>query len=280
MMIPPLDPAGILTAVLSAAVFTVAIVYAVRSRAVEIVTPLSEALAGEKAPVERELFSTVFVDQPPAARGLLLSVVLHLCVLFGTPLLPYLFPDEIQFDFRRYNVKIMEFRLPRPLLYTAPDRQTAAEPLRPQGARVEKAARAKGRVGAKPVQPAALAANRPKLQLPVSARSGSKDVIIQPDQPPEIAVEMPTPLPTALLWAQGPAPLDVSRMVGAPQRPNLPAFSFPRATPMVQKPNRVPAISDLQVGPAPVFSFRLPQLPVPAANISPVQMPAPAPEQG
>ncbi|MBI3694765.1 MAG: TonB family protein [Acidobacteria bacterium] len=49
---------------------------------------------------------------------------------------------------------------------------------------------------------------------------------------------------------------------------------------MVQKPNRVPAISDLQVGPAPVFSFRLPQLPVPAANISPVQMPAPAPEQG
>ena len=47
----------------------------------------------------------------------------------------------------------------------------------------------------------------------------------------------------------------------------------------MQKPNREVAISDLQVGAAPVLTFRPPQLPVPAANVSPVAVPA-SPNEG
>ncbi len=267
-MIPPLDPAGLLAAVLTAAIFTLAIVYVVRSKATDLETPLSAPLLGvERA--GRELFAGVLMESRSSAHSLAISVGLHLLVLLSAPLLPRLFPEQLQFDFRRYNAKIMEFRIPTPLLYSPPEEPKPDSPKRRPSAPAQtgkaEPKMALARAGAD-------ASRRPQLQLPSSLRTPNKDVIIQPDQPPDVAVAMPYPLPRTLLWAQGPSPLEPSRVVGAPKRPDIPTFSLPHADPRIQTPNRQINISDLQIGPGPILTFRDPQLPVPPANVSPLAL--------
>lgn len=130
---------------------------------------------------------------------------------------------------------------------------------------------------AAPLQAARPAAPlRPRLELPVSTRSPARDVVIQPDQPPDIPMQIPHPLPTAFLWAQGPVPLQETRVVGAPERPPLPRFSLPHSDPLVRKPNREAPIGDLQVATPPDLPLRAPKLPVFAANVAPVRLPAPS----
>src|SRR5579884_527297 len=276
-MIPPLDPGGALAAALSAAVFIVAIVYVVRSGHADIQTPLMSALAGEDSLLGRELFSNAILERRFAGRGLLLSIALHALVLLGTPLLPYLFPDRLNFDFRKYNVKIVEFRIPEPLLYTAPDakpsrsRKRAEPPGHAATGRTSSLARASRATGSLLQKVAA----RPRLQLPSSAQSRARDVIIEPDQPPQLSIAAPHPLPTAFLWAQAPAPDRLSRLVGEPPAVNLPRFALPHSTPAVQRPNREVALAELQIASGPVLTERPPQLPVLPANISPVRMPSP-----
>ncbi len=268
-MIPPIDPAGVLTAVLSAALFTVAIVYVVRSKATAIETPLVDAFAGEGPPVERGLFVTITPERPSSWRGFALSALLHIIVLGGTPLLPYIFPEKLNFDARKYHVRMMEFRLPAPLVYTPPERSEAK-----REARSTPKQTGRGAPQLKNAPAAAVAAERPKLVLPWSPKTGSKDVIIQPDEAPDLSVAVPH-LPSTFLWAQGPAPFEPTRVVGARQRAPLQVFSLPQAAPKVQRPNKEVAISELQIGAAPQMTFRAPQLPVLPANVSPVRAPAP-----
>ncbi|MBI3695949.1 MAG: energy transducer TonB [Acidobacteria bacterium] len=279
---PVFSLAGLLTAVISAALFTVAIVYAVRSRPADIETPLSDLFTGEGFPLERELFSTALLEPRITVGGHLISVLLHVAVLLGTPVLPYLFPDRLNFDFAKYNVKIVEFRIPAPLFYAAPEGPEKTTPARAlPRARVRTSPRPKARSPERPtsrsgIQPSTVAAlNRPRLELPRSLTGPSKDVVIQPDQPRETTIALPPNLPTAFLWAQGPAPLDISRLVGIPEKPSLPTFSLPHAAPSVQRPNQNVTISELQVGATPVLVPWPPQLPLPVGNVSPVRMPAP-----
>lgn len=271
-MIPPLDPAGILMAVASAALFTAAIVYMVRSKAADDASPLTGVLSRPARPVAKDLFADVFVDPRSSVRGLGLSVLLHALVLAGAPLLPYLFPERLHFDFRRYNVKIMEFRIPNPPLYAPPKRPDAKPPQEDL-----KAARARS---AKPAARLRLsrslaAARRARLQLPWQEHAKSKDVIIQPDQPPDVAISIPQPLPSSFLWAQQPTPAEPWRVVGELPKPAPAKFTLPHSTPVVQKPNREATVSDLQIASGPVLTFRDPQLPVFAANVAPVQLPVP-----
>src|SRR5262249_24408017 len=116
---------------------------------------------------------------------------------------------------------------------------------------------------------------RRKLVLPWLPKTGSKDVIIQPDEAPDLSIAVPH-LPSTFLWAQGPAPGELTRVVGAPPRPPLQTFSLPQAAPKVPRPNTEIAISELQIGAAPQMTLRAPQLPVLPANISPVRAPAPS----
>jgi TonB family protein len=267
---PQVDPAVILVAIFSAALFTIALVHMIRSKATPADTSLSDALTARGFAPERKLFSTVLLEESSPLTGVLLSCGLHVLFLMGAPLMPYLFPDRLPVDFRRYSVRIVEFRIPVPLLYAGPERPKAASAPQRRAARARIHKPATRPRLAKWTPPAV---KRPRLELPVAAGSKAKDVIIQPDQPPEVSMIAPRPLPTAFLWAQGPAPVELSRLVGAPPAPPLPAFSFPRAAPAVKRPNREVAISDLQIGSAPAITLNAPKLPVPPANISPVRMP-------
>jgi TonB family protein len=248
----------------------------IRSKPEVIETPLTEVLTREDALIDRGLFGSTVLEHRFPARGFSLSFLLHLWVAICTPLIPYLFPEKLNLDARRYRVKIIDFRIPTPLFYTPPEPQapkkTASRPKRlrtPEPARL--AARAADRGEAPPA--ASTARRLPKLELPVSLRSRSKDVIIQPDQPPNIAVTKIQALPSAFLWAQQPAPIEISRLIGAPRQPERPTFTLPQAQPKVQRPNQELPINDLQIGSAPVMTWRPPQLPVPPANISPVSVP-------
>ncbi|MBI3664628.1 MAG: energy transducer TonB [Acidobacteria bacterium] len=277
-MIPHSDPPGVVAAVISAALFAIALVYVMRSRrALDLEEPLISILSGGGFETERELFASALVGRSVPGRGLIVSVVLHVLVLGGTPFSPYLFPEKISPDFNRFNVRIVEFRLPAPVFYSAPASEKPARP----APRVQDRQAAKG--GTVLQNPAATrglavaaAARKPQFLLPENWRFKARDIVIQPDQPPEVSMAIRHSLPTALLWAQAPAPPDESRLVGAvkDRQTPLPAFSLPRSLPVLQKPNREIAISDLQIGSAPVFTFRPPQLPVPAANVSPVSIPS------
>jgi hypothetical protein len=270
-MFPHLDVGDLLTAVLSAGLLTVAIVYVARSRrtATDLETPLSQAFGADWSPSTGEMFSTVVRSGGSPGLGLLASAGLHLLVLFGTPMIPYLFPEELRVDMRKYRLRIVEFRVPQPLLYSSPNQP---RPQRPgPKARVVASDRARARAAEAGSRSIAAGTARPKFQIPELAKPKARDVVIQPDQPPEVSMTPPRPLPRTFLWAQAPAPPEESRTVGAqravPPRP----FSLPEAVPEVRRPNRELAISDLQVGDGPVLTFRPPNLP--AANVSPVSVP-------
>ncbi len=272
LMIP--HPPGVLIAVVSAALFSLALVYVIRSRRgrSDLESTLPSALAGGLAEADRLPFSGLLVERRPPAVGLIVSIVLHAWVIIGGPLLPYLFPEKLHIDFRNYNVKIMEFRLPTPLMYTP---GPSAGPERRPAKRAPKilAAERKGVIERRSALERPL---RAQFELPVSVRSKTRDVVIQPDQPPEIALVMHQKLPTTFLWAQQPAPPEPTRLAGLPRGLRLVPrpFSLPQTLPQVQLPNRELAIADLQIGPAPVLTFRSPRLPVAAANVTPVRSPA------
>ena len=259
-MSPQFDLSGLLTAVLSAGVLICAVIGVARSRrATTLETPLTAALLDEPPPSTSELFSTVVVERRFPGLGFALSVILHAVVIFGTPMLPYLFPQELQVDFRRYRLRIVDFRVPQRLLSPVPADRPA-----PPSARTAAGAAARLR---------ALAASRPKFQLPASPRRQHRDTIIQPDQPPDLHAAVPQPLPRTFLWAQAPAPVEESRLVGAFSLLLPREFSLPNARPDLRTPNRELAIGDLPIAAAPVLTFRPPQLPVPAANVSPLGIP-------
>ncbi len=268
-MFPHIDPGGLLTGLVSATLFTFAIVYVVRSRraANEIETPITEVLEGDIAPWTEGLFSSVAVEPRLPARGLILSVALHIVALSAAPAFPFLFPAKIHFSLKKFNVKVIEFRVPRPAVY-AERAQTGLRPARqirrpsPAGA-----ARPAGNETA-----ATQRIRRPQFELPASARTRSPEVVIQPDLPLDLHVTLPQPLPRTFLWAQAPAPPEESRLVGsAPNRPPaLRSFSVPRVTPKVQLPNVELAIGELQIANGSQLTFRPPQLPLPPTNVSPV----------
>ncbi len=275
-MIPQPDLSGLLTALVSAGLLTFAIVYVARSRrtVVDLDTPLSQAFAAGPAPCPKEMFC---VEVPSGGRGglgLLASIVLHLILVFGSPLLPYIFPEELHLDSRRYRVKLLEFRIPQPLFYSPPAQTQQPKP-RVQ-ARIVRAQAARPAARAALRRPPGVS-SRPRFQLPESVRGKGRDVLIQPDQPPEIYAPLPRPLPRTFLWAQAPTPPQESRTVGSdPQFPVRPKpFALPHAQPDVRRPNRELAIGDLPVASAPILTFRPPRLPVPPANVSPVSVPLP-----
>ncbi len=274
-MIPQLDLNGLVTALASAGLLTFAIVYVARSRrsAVDLDTPLSQAFSAGLGSSGPEMFSTAIVSGGSPGLGLVASAVMHLLVAFFTPLLPYLFPEELRVDFRKYPVRMVEFRVPQRLMYPARD-ETKPERARSR-ARVAGAVRAARAPAPLPSLPAPSSA-RPRFQLPEAVRAQNRDVVIQPDQPPEVHAAIPQLLPRIFLWAQAPAPLEESRTVGAPPTPPRP-FSLPHTQPDVKRPNLELAVGDLQIGAAPVLTFRPPNLPVPAANVSPLSVPLPDP---
>lgn len=272
-MIPQLDLNGLVTALASAGLLTFAIVYVARSRrtAADLDTPLSQAFSADLGSSGPEMFSTAVLSGGSPGLGLIASAVMHLLVAFFTPLLPYLFPEDLGVDFRKYQVKLVEFRIPQRLMYTAPN-ETKADRLRPR-AQVVGAVRAARAQAPAPPAPAPASA-RPRFQLPEAVRAQNRDVVIQPDQPPDVHAAIPQLLPRIFLWAQAPAPLEESRTVGAPPTPTRP-FSLPHTQPEVRRPNLELAVGDLQIGAAPVTTFRSPNLPVPAANVSPLSVPLP-----
>jgi hypothetical protein len=266
-ILPPGDATGVLTAIVSAALFTLAIFFVVRSRQArtEIETPLTmAAFSADWLPMARDLFGDVVMERRNPALGLMLSVALHLALLVTGPLIPYIFPAQLPFDFRRYQVKLIEFRIPTPLVYTADDKPKA-----------ERSSRPRSREGA---AKAGLAALRPKesrvlrpFQLAASAKARTRDVVLQPDQPPQVTLTLPQNLPATFLWAQAPAPPRETQTVGAaPNQPRRPALALPDATPRVQPPNLELNIADVQIAANPVLTFHAPNLPAPASNVAPL----------
>lgn len=272
-MIHQLDLHSLITALASAGLLTFAIVYVARSRrtAEDLDTPLSQAFSADLGASSPDMFSTAVLSSGSRGLGLIVSVVMHLLVAFVTPLLPYLFPEELGVDFRKYQLKLVEFRIPQRLMYTASN-ESKPQRARPRTRVGGEAARAQA-----PAEPnPAPASARPRFQLPEAVRAQNRDVVIQPDQPPEVHAAVPQMLPRMFLWAQAPAPPEESRTVGAPPTPPRP-FSMPHTQPEVRRPNLELAVGDLQIGAAPVMTFRPPNLPVPAANVSPLSVPFPDP---
>ena len=270
---PTFQLSDLLVAVISAAAFALVIFYAVRSRRTRLETRFWEALAGEGTSLDGGIFSNVLLERPFSPLGVTLSTALHLVAIVGTPLLSFVFYDKLPFDPRKFDVRLVEFRLPERLFYSpSPDGLGAA----PKNARA-RARKPAATVARKPAVSAALQASAlalPRLQLPVTARARTRDVVIQPDRPPDLRLEVPRSLPTAFLWAQAPAPLDAPRVAGASQPPTAAATS-PRSQPAVQRPNRETAIADLQAAPIPRSNPRPPPLTLPTANVAPVKMPGP-----
>ncbi len=281
-MLPHPDPASMLTAVISAALFTLAIVYLVRFRQgrSDLESTLGAALATDLRAKQSELFSTVIIERRVPGIGLTVSVGFHVWVLLAGPALPYLFPAKLAVNLQKYNVKIVEFRLPAPLLYTSPGQQPPAQPRAP--VRIERSLAAAERAQASARRGADNMRNvlgRARFELPASQTARTRDVVIQPDRPREAPVVLHHKLPSAFLWAQRPAPPDESRLVGArePQKPLL-RFTLPQTIPQLQRPNLEVAIANLQIASGRVLTFRSPLLPVPPANVSPVRVPAPSME--
>jgi hypothetical protein len=81
----PIHPIGLLIAVISAAAFTIGFGYAIRSRGIDIDTPLKSLFTGGGWLIERELFSTVLLERRSPGLGIFLSMALHVCVVLGTP---------------------------------------------------------------------------------------------------------------------------------------------------------------------------------------------------
>jgi hypothetical protein len=272
-MHPQFDLSSLVTALVSAGLLTFAIVYVARSRrtAADLDTPLSQAFSAGLEPVSRGMFATEVESGGSPGLGLVASAALHLVAVFFTPLIPYLFPSELRVDMRRYRLRMMEFRVPQPLLYTA-----TPVPDRPQR-RVAKARIVSGqkmKIAAPSAAPLTATAARPRFPSPESYRAKNRDVILQPDQPPEMPALLPLPLPRTFLWAQAPAPLEETRTVGAPPVLLRP-FSLPNLLPELRRPNREMAVGDLPIGEAPIVTFRPPVLPVRPANVAPLSRPLP-----
>lgn len=282
-MLPSTDPAGLLTAVISAAAFTFAIVWGVRSKRGRgnPEQSLTSVFFDDYYPEETPLFYSASMKAGLPGRGLAASIGLHVLVLLSLPLIPYIFHEKIKFQFKNYQLKIMEVRIPQPLMYTPPPRPTQKRDLARTAARLATrspaAAKAAPRIIAPPQdqQVSTAAAPPRRFELPKSPRARTRDVVIQPDQPPETPMAIQHSLPTALLWAQRPAPPDESRLVGSTveQKPPLRPFSLPRSLPVVQKPNRELQVRNVQIGAGPVLTFRPPKLPMPPANIAPLSLP-------
>lgn len=265
-MIPQPDPIGLLAAVVSAALFSFAIVFLARSRGkAEFQSIVTPELPPRR---ERELFEDVLMERRSPGLGLAASAVLHAWVLLAAPAMPYLFPEKLRIDFRNYDVKIVEFRLPRPVMYAA---QPQSQPARQRAPRIEQPGREAAAAAASRLQ------QRTRFELPVAPGGRPRDVILQPDRPPDLPLLMRPNLPTAFLWAQRPAPLERPQLAGLTQpRPDPPKpFVFPQAVPQLQRPNQEMAISDLQIAAAPVATFHPPRLAVMPANVTPVGLAAP-----
>jgi hypothetical protein len=281
-MQPQLDLNSLVTALVSAGLLTFAIVYVARSRrsAADLDTPLSQAFSAGLEPVSHEMFSIEVQSGGSPGLGLAASAALHLVAVFFTPMIPYLFPAELRVDLRRYRLRMMEFRVPQPLFYPATPAQDRPQ-RRVAKARIvtgERAAQAK--VAAPSAAPLTATAARPRFQAPESFRAKNRDVILQPDQPPEMPALAPLPLPRTFLWAQAPAPVEETRTVGALSVPLRP-FSLPNLPPELRRPNREMAVGDLPIGEAPIVTFRPPILPVRPANVAPLSRPLPdAPAEG
>ena len=266
-IIPPGDATGVLTAIVSAALFTLAIFFVVRSRQAraEIETPLTMASFGaDWLPMAGDLFGDVVMERRTPALGLVASVALHLALLVTGPLIPYIFPAKLPFDFRRYQVKLIEFRIPAPLVYTADDKPNA-----------EGSSRARSREGAAKAGLAAMQRQKSRVlrpfQLAAPAEARSRDVVLQPDQPPQVTLTLPQDLPATFLWAQAPAPPLESQTVGAAaNQPRRAAVSLPDATPRLQLPNLELDIADIQIAANPILTFHAAKLLAPASNVAPL----------
>jgi len=264
-MTPAADTTGLLAAVISAALFTFTLVFAARRRGQ---WELETTLRDPAPPAEPELFSLVLIERRPPELGLTASVAMHALAVLGWCLVHFLVPGEPRFDFRRYTARIIELRIPEPLLFTPRRGALDEDSAKLRGSR--SAGRA-AKIRRSEDGPEA-ASRRPRFELPAS-KTGDRDVVIQPDLPTELLVALVEDLPRALLWAQGPAPLDEWSRVGAESARQTPArFDLPQATPRAQTPNRELTVSDLQIGAQPQpFTFR-PRLEIQTANAPPVSL--------
>src|SRR6185436_10940610 len=134
-MTPTFQPNELLVAAISAAAFAVVIFYAVRSRRTRLETRFWEALAGEGTSFDGGIFSNVLLERPFSPLGFTLSTALHLVAIVGTPLLSFVFYDRLSFDPRKFDVRLVEFRLPERLFYSPPPeaapKSTRARPRKP-----------------------------------------------------------------------------------------------------------------------------------------------------
>ena len=247
---------------------------------------------------EDDVFQPFVLPNRPTGVSFALSVGVHLVGVLVILSWRYIGPlERLNYTPRNYEVQIIRYSLPEPLLLAAAGRSGERARLQapPQaGAPGKGPARRPGSKGAPapgprgpagPEGPAPEVAEAPptpkrKFELPQLPRQQAAkrgDVIIQPEFAPDVQVVGKANLPNVFLWSERvlrPPERQLKTFVpGQPPRAARPKpQALPDAAPQVQLPNQQQFVSDLQIGPMAAPPER-PKLPVFQATTTPIRLP-------
>ena len=226
-------------------------------------------------------FSPFFVPSYRCWRSFTTSLALHGLLIPSLPWLAGLFPDSSGGALRNFQVVVRPIEIQMPeILYApaggSPRDRDAAPPRKPlrQPAEVKRDER----------KPDARTAPARRFELPELARRvDAAQTVLQPQYPPDLALQAQVRLPNVVLWSASRLPRPepkpfVKPGSPAPTAPKAPVLDAP---PRLELPNREVAVSDLKMTGGVVLQN--PALPRPPSTTVPVRVfrpPAPGASGG
>ncbi len=242
--------------------------------------------------MQAELFAGSLVERPMAGKSLCASAAIHANLIFLILAWRFIGPTQkLHYSPRTYEVHIVRYSLPEPLLFAASGRQGSgpgggtrgAAPDRGSSPALPRAPRLKIDMPAPALpqreiaaaEPPAPAPPKPAFRIPEKAPVRHRDLIIQPEFKPDIRITGKVDLPNLFLWSQREirppvrqlktfVPGDIQRQPRSPK-------ALPDAVPKLELPNQEVKVTDLKIASAP--QVQRPALPVFAATTSPVRIP-------
>nr|HZS52310.1 energy transducer TonB [Bryobacterales bacterium] len=239
-----------------------------------------------------ELFAGSLVERPMAGKSLCASAAIHAHLILLVLAWRFIGPTQkLPYKPRTYEVHIVRYSLPEPLLFAASGRQgdgpgggsRGAAPGRGTAPALPGAPRLKidMPVPALPqreivaAEPPGLAPPKPAFRIPEKAPVTHRDLIIQPEFKPDIRITGKVDLPNLFLWSQREIRPPVRQLKtfvpGEIQRHPRSPQALPDAVPKLELPNQEVKVTDLKISSAP--QVQRPALPVFAATTSPVRIP-------
>lgn len=205
---------------------------------------------------------TLFAPAPPPARhgssSLVVSVLVHGlafgCLIFGVRTAPRV---SNRTTIRRYTVRILNVPMPEPAPVEEAAGISAPHP-------VAKAA------APQPAAPGGSPASMPAVATQLAQLPPKTQILIQPDAPPDLLLQHPTPIPLVLKWTPPEIPVKVITPAPPTQKPLI-----AKLRPSIEPPNHELNPADFKMS-STNFATALPAIPPTTTSPLVVRGPQPA----